>query len=137
MIVRSARASTVWNLGASPLTWEPLHYKLQYFFRDFLSVLLQVLRLATEEDEEVDYHVIVKEHLAHKGARGVQVDATQLHSTRVWVLQIYLEVLFTYQPLFVQNIEASNVHLTSCDCAENNTNYFLLLWEVEDKEPIG
>ena len=37
------------------------------FFRDFLSVLLQVLRLATEEDEEVDYHVIVKEHLAHKG----------------------------------------------------------------------
>ena len=132
MIVRSARASTVWNLGASPLTWETVHYKLQYFFAitAFLCFLLKVSRLATEEDgdhsdkrrpagdgvqdesdEEVDYHVIVKEHLAHKGeefayhvkehlahegAWGVQVDATQLHSTRVWVLQIYLEVLFTY-----------------------------------------
>ena len=145
MIVRSARASTVWNLGASPLTWKLLHYKLQYFFAitAFLCLLIKVSRLATEEDgdhydkrhlagdgvqdesdEEVYYHVIVKEnlahedeevddhvkehlahkdeevdhhvkeHLAHEGAWGVQVDATQLHSTRVWVLQIYLEVLF-------------------------------------------
>ena len=81
-----------------------MDYKLQYFLAitAFLCVLLKVSRLATEEDddhydkrhlagdgvqdesdEEVDYHVIVKEHLAHEGARGVQVDATQLHSTRV------------------------------------------------------
>ena len=36
-----------------------------------------------EEEQEVDYHYHVEEHLAHEGARRVQVDATQLDSTRV------------------------------------------------------
>ena len=43
---------------------------------------------------------------------------------------------FTLKFCFVV-LKASDAHLMSCDCAENNTNYFLLWGEVENKEPIG